>query len=367
MNEDVPGSGDDLLTRMSGGQFGTTGAAREFSGGQKLADEFKGTFLEQPARAASALGETKIGRGTKAGVNKWNKAVLGSVNGVIEMTARKAMAGQAIKNTFNERRLNALSDAAIDDAAKGLKGTEAQVALAREVDTMYGQYQKFSPELRSGLAHWTPFLPWYMNSVKFITRTLPRDHPALTSLIASASVATEEWRKANELSTRGESHVPDFLLGSYPLFGEDKGLSRVGGLTPFGVGTDLGGTLNELLLPQFRSAALNLAGIDWTASKFLRDPETGEKFTQGQKAKRAGVSLAESHVPAVGVAGRLSGLTKRHVDRTPAEDIPDLKARLAREVPLMPIGGESGGGGGSSIKIKPVKVRPVKVKAIKIR
>jgi hypothetical protein len=56
MNEDSPGSGDELKMRLTGGQFGLTGAARDFANGKSLAEEFSDTGLARPAAALTRAG-----------------------------------------------------------------------------------------------------------------------------------------------------------------------------------------------------------------------------------------------------------------------------------------------------------------------
>jgi hypothetical protein len=80
-----------------------------------------------------------------------------------------------------------VSAKAAEDAAKGLKNTDAQVELGRQVDRMYGSYQKFGPGLRNAISTYTPFVSWTINAVNFLYRVLPADHPVLTSLVASAN------------------------------------------------------------------------------------------------------------------------------------------------------------------------------------
>jgi hypothetical protein len=112
------------------------------------------------------------------------------------------MAGHAIRSgQLMERRVIGLSDRAIDEAARGLHATEAQVELGRAVDRMYGQYQKFSPAKRETLLHTTPFYPWYRNVLTFLTKVLPVDHPVKAALLADMSAVEEDWRKSHGLST----------------------------------------------------------------------------------------------------------------------------------------------------------------------
>jgi hypothetical protein len=237
LNSHKPGLGDEMLMRISGGQFGLTGTAREFAVGKRtLADEFADTSLQRPATAASRVAQTAPARVVSKGWGKYTNAVMNSVNGVFENTARKAMAGQAMRNSpLMDKGILGLSDKAIHDAAQGLKATENQVHLARAVDRMYGQYQKFSPERRSLLLHWTPFLPWYLNTVTFLTKVLPVDHPIHAALVADANATTEDWRKAQHMSLFDPKHRPDWMLGGFPAAG---GVVPVAKFTPFGVGND---------------------------------------------------------------------------------------------------------------------------------
>jgi hypothetical protein len=67
----------------------------------------------------------------------------------IESKFQTAMLGKAIRdsNLMDGQTLK-LSKAAIDQAARGLRNTNEQVAFGRAVDRMYGKYNKFSPEGR---------------------------------------------------------------------------------------------------------------------------------------------------------------------------------------------------------------------------
>lgn len=326
LNAEKPGAGDELMMRVSGGQFGLTGTAREFAQGQRsLADEFAGTSMEKVGNAASRVGRTLPARAVKKGWGKYTNVMLDSVNGVLENTARKAMAGQAIKDTFGDRHvLTGLTDKALDDAAKGLHGTESQVALGRAVDRMYGQYQKFSPDKRSLLLHWTPFLPWYLNTAKFLFRVLPADHPIKTALVADVGVATEQWRKDHGLSLRGGATKPAWMLGGYPSEGGPlgKGIVPVGRFTPFGAGTDVPGSIASLTLPQLLGPIKNAGGVDWKWQQLKMPGYKGQPFTPSQKALRALVTAVESQVPGVSQGLKASGVERKYIDRKTGGDSP---------------------------------------------
>lgn len=322
MNTAKAGSGDELLMRVSGGQFGLTGTAREFAQGKRsLADEFAGTSMEKVGNAASKVGGTLPARAVKAGWGRYTNVMLDSVNGVLENTARKAMAGQAIKTAglMDKRVLTGLTDKALEDAARGLHGTENQVALGRAVDRMYGQYQKFSPDKRSLLLHWTPFLPWYLNTAKFLFKVLPADHPIKTALLADVGVATEQWRKDHGLSLRGGVTKPAWMLGGYP---SKTGVIPVGRFTPFGAGTDVPGAVASLTLPQLLGPIKNAGGVDWKWQQLKMPGYKGKPFTPSQKAARALVTAVESQVPGVSQVAKATGLERKYVDHKTGGDSP---------------------------------------------
>jgi hypothetical protein len=135
--------------------------------------------------------------------------------------------------------------------------------LARDVQRAYGKYNNFGPLLREAIVHWTPFIPWTLNAVRFLTSVLPRDHPVLTALIADVDVATEEWRKAHRLSLRDKNQLPFFDMGGYPI-NKGESVLRIGHYTPFGVAVDPTGGLASMVLPQFTGAYGALKyGVDW--------------------------------------------------------------------------------------------------------
>jgi hypothetical protein len=69
--------------------------------------------------------------------------VYDTFNGNMERATQKAMLGAALKRgPLMEKSVIGLSDKAIQDAAKGLHSTEAQVQLGRAVQRMYGKYSE---------------------------------------------------------------------------------------------------------------------------------------------------------------------------------------------------------------------------------
>jgi hypothetical protein len=322
MNEHTPGSGDDLMMRVvNGGQFGLTGTAREFAEGKTtLADEFHGTAFEDVAHGMTKVGSTLPARGIRKGWDAYTDVVFNVVNKAIETTARKAMAGHEIKHgPLMETHIKGLSDKAIEDAAHGLRGTEAQVQLGRAIDRAYGKYSKHSWQTRETLLHSTPFYPFYRNVVTFLLKTLPVDHPVKAAIVADANVLEEEWRKAHKLSFHGE-HVPGWLMGSYPT-GADSYL-RLGRYTSFAP-ADPTGALGDLVTPQFAGVKEILHGHDFKGGD-----------VKGNRALVAALTFLEAHVPGLGQADRVTGLGAHYVnkgDEPTVLDGKDIPAALRRE------------------------------------
>jgi hypothetical protein len=198
-----PGAGKEFRNRaLPGGHYG--GQIQEFRSTPlheifDASDGKLGVALAKAGRAGEKM------PGAKQVVHRWNqytKAVFDQINGrFIEGTQQKAMLGRSLKDSpLMERKILGLSNKAAEEAARGLRGTEAQVELGREVERAYGKYSNFSPSQRERNLHWTPFLPWYANAVKFLTQVLPKDHPVLTSLLAASNVATAKDRRDLGLS-----------------------------------------------------------------------------------------------------------------------------------------------------------------------
>jgi hypothetical protein len=367
MNEIKPGAGDEYMMRLPGTHFDVTGEARHALDAPTLAERYKGRWPEQPMAALTAAGQTLPGRLTKRGFEKWNEVVLGKVNNAIERNTISAMTGHAIKRDLMNDRMLGLTRGAIDDAARGLMDTPRQIEASRAAADMYGKYSNFSPEIRSAIAHWTPFLPWYINTLRFLKNTV-RDHPVKASLAVSLNSATEEWRKQHGLSIYSPdgTRVPDWQLGSYPIFGNK--LSRAGQFTPFGAFNDPVGSLGGLGLPQLSGALLAAFGDDWTG-KPMRDGATGMPFTKTQKAIKVAASLGESMIPLSSQALRWSGLGPRYIDRKDPQSIVPLRSRLARELPLWPLGDVGGGGASgadSGIDIPPVDIPSIDIPPVDI-
>lgn len=261
------------------------------------ADHFAGTRLAGLARGVGAFWRAPGPKQLAGAWHAYTDFVFNSLNGRIESQFQTAMLGKALRDSpiMSDRAVK-LSKTAIDEAARGLKDTNAQVALGREVDRMYGAYSKFGPGKKRLVAGYTPFIAWTLNATRFILDVLPRDHPVASAVLASANQASEEWRKDHGLVTWMQGAAPAWLQGSIPEGGNAK--LRASRFTPFGAfDTEgyLAGTYASSVLPQFQGLLNNLQGKDWK----------GDKLKGQSIPLAAAVTVLEASVPAAGQAMRI--------------------------------------------------------------
>lgn len=260
------------------------------------------------ARAVHALRRAPGVRSLADAYEGYTHIVFKALNGRLENQFQTAMLGKALRDSpLMDQHVVGLSRKAVEEAARGLTDTNTMVELGRRIDEMYGRYAKHSPRMQTVIANYTPFLPWTMNAINFLYHVLPRDHPVLTGLIASANTATEAWRKQHGQymdffgTTAGQ--VPGWLQGSIP--GKDGSHLRVSRYTPFGLLEQEGGTplsgLQSLVLPQLSEITANLTGKDWQGKELARNPAGARNIVA------AAASFLEGQVPLASQAAHVTG------------------------------------------------------------
>jgi hypothetical protein len=306
---------EELLGRtVQPAQFGITGPHPEFvrGEGRTLHEAYEKT----PEAQVYATRATKIHRGLKKYVppyaaanllhKHFSKAVF-DINAKIEQGAKTAMLGHELKKgPLMDHRLVAISGKAMQDAADGLRNTSAQDAMAHQLQRAYGKYSAHSPAWREYIAHTTPFIPWFKNMVEFNISVMPKDHPIKSSLLASYHQADEDWRRRQNLTyhdTKDKKHVPDWLMGSYPVKG--GGRVPVGKFGPFVPGEYAGAVAGQFS-PVMQTLAMNLAGVDWKGTEIKN---ASQERLIGIGALGAGTAL----VPGVGPATAVTGLGEKYV------------------------------------------------------
>lgn len=264
---------------------------RRFTEPQQFAD---GPMRKSVAMVAAAR-KLPVAKQASAAWQAWTSLVFDRINNqMTERPAQKVMLGKAIRDSglMNDGAMNT-SKKAIEQAAQGLRGTAEQVRMADDLRDMYGAYRAFSPTKRRVIANYTPFLAWYLNAAKFVGVVLPRDHPVLLAVMASAAQVTDDVDR--------QKARPGWLKGTLEAGGVTWQATRN---TPFGAFTDPVATGESLILPQLSILNAVAQGEDWKGKK-LRNPD-GSPYTEQQKIAYALGELMKSSVPAVAVPDRVS-------------------------------------------------------------
>lgn len=296
----VRAAGPEATVRTIGGGH-LSSAQRQTM--HRSAEQFAGTNLEG---VAQALGKFWRSPGPKQAAqvwNHWTDLVMRQVSGSIEQAFQTAILGAELRRSpLMDGHTVKLSKAAMDDAARGLKNTDAQRQFGRAIDRAYGRYSKLGPTERAMISTYTPFYRWAANATRFLVDVLPRDHPTVTALLASAQLASEDWRKQHGLAKYEDGAMPDFLMGSIPTGG--GGHLRLSRYLPFSLGTDPLGTMAGQVLPQASAVLAAMRGQDWRGVKLKgRNGGTADDF---DKALAAAHALATSTVPILGQAERVA-------------------------------------------------------------
>jgi hypothetical protein len=294
---------------------------------------------------AKSLGAFWRAPGPKQAAGLWHgytHAVFNVVNRFVEQKIQTAMLGKAIRDSgLMDGHLRKLSEEAVDQAARGALDVNTAADLGRAVDMMYGKYGKWSPDMRKAVALYTPFVAWTLNAAYFVLRTLPRDHPVATLLLASTERATEEWRKEHGLDKFIDGAVPAWLQGSIPGKGNVKYRAPMR-YTPFGLFADPVGSATGAVLPQLSGVLAAGRGETWSGEKLKDQSDIG-------KAEAAAKSFVESTIPGLSLGGRVvsQGPKKAIVDTTIGRTAPKPKKRVTRSSSSGPgFGGGSSSGGG---------------------
>lgn len=294
---------------------------------EKVADDHLNGLVATMRKAADKPGPKQA----VAAYRAWTDFALGTLNRLVQDPTQTAVFGKALRDSplMSDRTLK-LTTAAIEDAARGLRDTNAQVALGRDVDRIWGNYNKFSPRMRAVIANYTPFAAWTWSAMRFLFDVLPRDHPVMTSMLAAAADATHDWRAQHELvfdPFTTDNQAPGWLQGSIP--GKDGSHLVLGRYVPFGLANDDGfvlGGIASTILPQYQGAIQALTeGKDWTGR-----PLTNDRSTPTARRYTAALStLVKGVLPAANELVALTGIqTPDRPDSTTTD--PNILRRLRK-------------------------------------
>jgi hypothetical protein len=229
---------------------------------------------------------------------------------LVETPVQKIAFGKSVREDIQQitgswTKSMTLGKQALAEVQKGLVDTPTQHRFMEKQMELLGQYDAFNPTMRKLVQTAFPFLPWTLNSLRFVYWTLPAHHTvAFTALVKAAQSVQAEWEAEHQ-------NVPPGTL-SDALVQKDKGLVDVGRYTPFGVSIPLAHGETEGLpgtfMPQLSGAQEALSGRD-PFGRPLQVPKTASNPKgEATKAERLGIaanSTAESLLPLIAMVRRL--------------------------------------------------------------
>lgn len=260
--------------------------------GTTFADRLEHTKYENVGKAITKFGQHPGPRTIAHVFDKYTDVVFSQLNGKMENAVHMGMAGKVLRrHPLMSQKIVDLTTKAMKnpDGPKTIEARNNLIALGREVDRMFGKYGKYSPTIRRSVATWTPFIPWSLNAVHFITQHLPNDHPVVTALIADAHQASQEWRNKHGLGYFVDGSLPTFLQGGVPGSNGSHWMIFSQG-TPFAAAGDPTGTAARGFNPLGSTILNNLNGMDWKGDKF-------KKANPAYNTEQAILSLLEATTP----------------------------------------------------------------------
>lgn len=306
-----------------------------------------GADLGGMAQALKRASKTPIPKAVGSFYGWLYRMVFHYANGAFEAPARFTMMGKYLRDNplLDDSRIVKYGAQAVEDGANHLRGTPAQVALTEHLHRAYGKYSGYGPKMQRFIDTYTPFLPWFLNAVRFLGQVMPRDHPMMTGLLAAANEGTEKWREAHGQAFGRPGAKPLWMLGGIP--GSSGSVLRLSHYTPMGAAGSLG-ELGGFILPQWSNVQHALNGEDWQGNSLLGGQQGHPD--PGRVAMATLAALVQGMIPGAQQAANIAGI--HTPDMPDNKDVPkSLHRRLRKQWdPFMftPGGGTDTGPSGSS-------------------
>lgn len=266
--------------------------------------QFVGTSIEPLARAAHAVLSAPGVRTAAEYYRRYRDTVFEFDSKFIEQTPQYGQLSKVARKELNMsrrqfRRAVAAQDDVIMDYIRGFRDPEKVDHMARQIERVFGNWGKVSPEARRFLNTLAPFWQWGRSALKFAFVTLPRDHPMLTGILAATEQMTREERQKLGLDSEGKEPLPGFLQGGVPGLGGD-GIIGLSGLTTFGTFADPAEFAGNMFAPQVSSIGKALGGLDWKGDQLV--DSLGRPANTLERVKAAVTTGVEQFVPFLNVA-----------------------------------------------------------------
>lgn len=255
----------EFAARTLGGRlYGSTARMAMRRGAEQLSE---GSRLQKLVAAGGTAARVPGIHLALRAVKRTQDSIFG-MNEFLEDQFAKAAIGAAMKKNITETADSLLGAAmvtekALDEFVKnGLTDTNTQVELARYLDEVLGRYSKHSPSERQMIQTFMPFWDWYRNAFDFVMVTLPTKHPIKTGLLVALEDSLQKGLQADgQTSIFQSGGLPGFLKGTAKT--ESGSRIPLQKYLPFGAFSDPLDAASGLLLPQFSSAQLAFAGLNW--------------------------------------------------------------------------------------------------------
>jgi hypothetical protein len=254
-------------------------------------------------------------------------------NRVIEGLAQRGVLGQRVARDIQDMQGSVLAGwrlhkDALDEVARGLVDTPTQRRFMEVQHEILGKYEGFPPWGRRLVQTIMPFIPWVLNSARFVFWTMPAHRTVQTALLMKVNdVVAQDWK---------DQHA-DTPPGSLRLAIPTKkgGWIDLARYTPYGMSGplasgDLQGVTDQLL-PQFSGTLSAIEGRDPFGRPLRTEAQVREgrkDVTGGEKLFQALYGLGESLVPYIAQIRRVregggtaySGSTALDPDVKPGTD-----------------------------------------------
>ncbi len=280
--------------------------------------QLENTALERPAKwwvkheAQKLSGPPLKGiRVVVGALGKGTNAILHYERKLIERPPMKAGMGKHFAEEFQRmhgKRMKTIGAMRNVEKAflQGRLDPKAIDHAAHQFRDYWGDWESSSPTFRKAQSV-SPFLRWYVNSLRFIYHTMPKDHPIQTGLLATLESATREQRKAEGQEYTNtfdlpKGSLPEYQQGSLPIGNKERyGFEYYSppGAVSGGLESAIGATL-----PWATGLYNTLQGVNPLTHDRLEEvnPKTGKKepiTSQGKLAMLGVIAGLESFVPPV--------------------------------------------------------------------
>ena len=222
------------------GSVGITG--RRGASVRRTYEDLTPGFWRDVFKAGHAVRELPVIK-TMADLGKLIPESFFGVNSKIGELAQRQAFGKNVRMSIQEHtgswmKSITLANGALDDVAKGLLETPRQIRYAEQSIDMLGRYSGYGPGAKAAITTLAPFIPWVLNSLRFVYWTLPAHHSTLfVALQKEAEGVLKSYEAEHADTPPGELR--------YALHTKDGGLIPISKYLPYSISVGLSEAIRE--------------------------------------------------------------------------------------------------------------------------